>query len=40
MRSELKRLKQLEEKSGKFKKTVADLSLDMDLLQDISRRKP
>lgn len=40
MRSELKRLKQLEEKSGKLKKTVADLSLDKDLLQDISRRKP
>lgn len=40
MRSELKRLKQREEKSGKLKKTVADLSLDKDLLQDIIRRKP
>jgi putative transposase len=37
--SEMKRLRQLEEKNGKLKKIVADLSLDKEMLQDVIRRK-
>jgi putative transposase len=32
-------LAQLEEKNGKLKKIVADLSLDKAMLQDVIRRK-
>ena len=39
MPSEMKRLRQLEEKNGKLKKIVADLSLDKEMLQDVIRRK-
>jgi putative transposase len=35
MPSEMKRLKQLEEKNGKLKKLMADLSLDKAMLQDV-----
>lgn len=38
MPSEMKRLRQLEEESGKLKKIVADLSLDKEMLQDVIRR--
>ncbi len=38
--SELRRLKQLEEENAKLKRVVADLSLDMAMLQDVVRRKP
>jgi hypothetical protein len=34
-----KRLPQLEDENGKLKKTVADLSLDKVMLQDVIRRK-
>jgi putative transposase len=39
MRSEMKRLRLLEEENGKLKKIVADLSLDKAMLQDVIRRK-
>ena len=39
MPSEMKRLKQLEEENGRLKRIVADLSLDMEMLQDVLRRK-
>ena len=39
MPSEMKRLRQLEEKNGKLKKIVVDLSLDKEMLQDVIRRK-
>lgn len=39
MPSEMKRLRQLVEENGKLKKTVADLSLDKAMLQDVIRRK-
>ena len=39
MPSEMKRLKQLEEKNQRLKKLVADLSLDKEMLQDVIRRK-
>ena len=35
MPSDMKRLKQLEEENAKFKKLVADLSLDKAMLQDV-----
>jgi putative transposase len=38
-KSEMKRLRQLEEENGKLKKIVADLSLDKEMLQDVIRRK-
>ncbi len=38
MPSEMKRLKQLEEENQRLKKLVADLSLDKEMLQDVSRR--
>jgi putative transposase len=37
--SEMKRLKQLDEKNQRLKKLVADLSLDKEMLQDVIRRK-
>ena len=37
--SELRRLKQLEEENAKLKRTVADLSLDKAMLQDVVKRK-
>jgi putative transposase len=39
MPSEMKRLKQLEEENGKLKRTVADLALDKEMLQDVIKRK-
>lgn len=36
--NEMRRLKQLEEKNGKLKELVADLSLDKEMLQDVIRR--
>ncbi|MET4607053.1 hypothetical protein ABIB90_006557 [Bradyrhizobium sp. JR4.1] len=35
----MRRLKQLEDEEGKLKKLVADLSLDQEMLQDVTRRK-
>jgi putative transposase len=35
---EMRRLKQLEDENAKLKKLVADLSLDREMLQDVSRR--
>ncbi len=37
--TEIRRLKQPEQENGKLKKLVADLSLDMEMLQDVIRRK-
>jgi putative transposase len=37
--SELRRLKQLEEKNRKLKQLVADLSLDKQMLQDVLSKK-
>ncbi len=37
--TEMKRLKQLEDENGRLKKTVADLTLDREMLQDVIRRK-
>ena len=37
--TEVRRLKQLEDKNGKLKKLVAELSLDREMLQDVIRRK-
>jgi len=37
--SELRRLRQLEEENSKFKRLVADLSLDKAMLQDVLARK-
>lgn len=37
--SELRRLRQLEEKNHQLKKLVADLSLDKQMLQDVLRKK-
>ena len=37
--TEMKRLKQLEDKNGRLKKIVADLTLDREMLQDVIRRK-
>lgn len=39
MPSEMKRLKQLEEENQRLRKLVADLSLDKEMLQDVTRRK-
>ena len=39
MRSEMKRLRELEEENNRLKRIVADLSLDKEMLQDIVRRK-
>ena len=37
--SELRRLKQLEEKNRRLKRMVADLSLDKQMLQDVLSKK-
>ncbi len=37
--SEVKRLRQLEEENNRLKRSVADLSLDKEMLQDVIRRK-
>jgi putative transposase len=37
--SEMKRMRELEEKNGRLKKIVADLSLDRAMLQDVIKRK-
>jgi putative transposase len=39
MLSEMKRLRELEDENNRFKRIVADLSLDKEMLQDIVRRK-
>lgn len=39
MPSEMKRLKQLEEENQSLRRLVADLSLDKEMLQDVTRRK-
>ncbi len=38
-RSELRKLKQLEEENSKLKRIVADLSLDKAMLQDVLSKK-
>jgi putative transposase len=37
--SEIRRLKQLEDKNTKLKRLVADLTLDKTMLQDVLRKK-
>ena len=37
--AELKKLKQLEEENHLLKKLVADLSLDKQMLQDVTKKK-
>ena len=37
--SEMKHLRQLEEENSRLKRTVADLSLDKEMLQDVIKRK-
>lgn len=37
--TEMKRLKQLEDENARPKKIVADLTLDLEMLQDVIRRK-
>ena len=39
MRSEMKRLRELEQENSKLKKIVADLALDKEMLQDVIKRK-
>jgi len=39
MPSEMKRLRELEQENARLKKTVADLSRDKEILQDIVKRK-
>ena len=39
MPSEMKRLRQLEEENAKLKRSVADLSLDKAMLQDVLSKK-
>jgi len=39
LRTEMKRLKQLEDENARLKKIVADLTLDREMLQDVIRRK-
>jgi len=36
---DVKRLRQLEQENGRLKKLVADLTLDVDLLKEVSRTK-
>jgi putative transposase len=36
---DVKRLRQLEQENGRLKKLVADLTLDVDLLNEVSRKK-
>ncbi len=36
---DVKRLRQLEQENGRLKKVVADLTLDLDVLKEVSRKK-
>ena len=36
---DVKRLRQLEQENGRLKKLVADLTLDIDVLKEVSRKK-
>ena len=36
---DVKRLRQLEQENGRLKKLVADLTLDIDVLKEVARRK-
>jgi putative transposase len=38
--AEVRRLRVLEEENRKLKQLVADLNLDMQMLQDVLRKKP
>ncbi len=37
--ADVKRLRQLEQENGRLKKVVADLTLDLDILKEVSRTK-
>ena len=37
--ADVKRLRQLEHENGRLKKLVADLTLDLDVLKEVSRKK-
>jgi len=37
--ADVRRLKQLEHENGRLKKLVADLTLDIDVLKEVSRKK-
>jgi putative transposase len=37
--ADVKRLRQLEHENGRLKKVVADLTLDLDILKEVSRKK-
>ena len=37
--TDVKRLRQLEHENGRLKKLVADLTLDLDVLKEVSRKK-
>ncbi len=37
--ADVKRLRQLEQENGRLKKVVADLTLDIDILKEVSRKK-
>ena len=37
--ADVRRLRQLEQENGRLKKLVADLTLDVDLLKEVSRKK-
>lgn len=37
--SEIKRLRELEEEKSRLKRSVADLTLDREILQDVIKRK-
>ena len=37
--ADVKRLRQLEHENGRLKKVVAELTLDIDLLKEVSRKK-
>ena len=37
--ADVKRLRQLEQENGRLKKVVADLTLDIDVLKEVARKK-
>ncbi len=37
--ADVKRLRQLEHENGRLKKLVADLTLDLDILKEVNRKK-
>ena len=39
MRSDMKRMRELEEENARLKRIVADLALDRDMLSDLIKRK-